>query len=272
MAALRSLIRIVLLLGAGYALNRFSWRSGARDSEAFGSLPGDDIVPHPMLEWTRATTIHAAPDRIWPWLVQMGYGRGGWYTNERVDRLIWGVSARNANRVLPQFQRLEVGDIVADGPDYAAYFHVRHVHPERAIVYHSIRHPRTGHPVDPADRSAVEALERRLVDGGVYLVFSWAFILVPDAPESTRLIIRTRADYSPAAIGWLRIPLGYVDVFHAHTILRSIKRRAEATGRAAARVASRGQYHRRPGRWSTWRHDGLRRNIGITHPLPARRA
>ena len=120
MAWLGSLLRITLVVGASAVLYRFSWRSGARDAEAFGSLPGDDIMPHPMIEWTRATTIHATPDRIWPWLVQMGHGRAGWYTNERVDQLIWGVSARNADHILPEYQRLEVGDLIPDGPDHAA--------------------------------------------------------------------------------------------------------------------------------------------------------
>ena len=220
----------MLVLAASAVIYRISWRSGARDAEAFGSLPGDGIMPHPIIEWTRATTIHATPDRIWPWLVQMGYGRGGWYTNERLDQFIWGVSAKNTDHILPECQRLDVGEIIADGPDHAAYFHVRAVEPERAIVYHSIRHLRAGHPVDPADRAAIEALERRLVDGGTYVEFSWAFVLLPDGPEASRLIIRTRADYAPKAIGVLRVPLGYVDVFHAHTILRSIKARVESTG------------------------------------------
>ena len=228
MASLKSLLRLALVVSASAVLYRFSWRSGARDAEAFGSLPGDEVIPHPRVEWTRATTIHGTPDRVWPWLVQMGYGRGGWYTNELIDQLVWGVSTRNADRLLPEYQRLEVGDIVPDGPDHAAYFHVRAVDPGRAIVYHSIRHPRTGHPVDPTDRAAIEALERRLVDGGTYLDFSWAFILIPDGPDATRLIIRTRADYAPTWIGLLRVPFGYVDVFHAHTILWSIKRRVEA--------------------------------------------
>ncbi len=226
----RSVVWTALVVSGSAVLYRLSWRSGARDGEAFGSLPGDEVLPHPMVEWTRATSIRATPERIWPWLVQMGYGRAGWYTNERIDRIIWGVSARNAERIMPEHQQLAVGNIVADGPDYAAYFHVRALEPERAIVYHSIRHPRTGHPVDPTDPTAVEALERRLVDTGVYLDFSWAFILVPDGPDLSRLIIRTRADYAPKWIGLVRVPLGWVDAFHAHTILRAIRRRVEGSG------------------------------------------
>jgi len=88
MALLKSLLRIVFVVAASAVLYRLSWRTGARDAEAFGSLPGDEVLPHPRVEWTRATSINAKADRIWPWLVQMGYGRGGWYTNERVDQLI----------------------------------------------------------------------------------------------------------------------------------------------------------------------------------------
>lgn len=227
-SSLRWLFGAVITVGTGALLYRLSWRSGARDAEAYGALPGDDVIPHPMVEWTRATTIHASRERIWPWLAQMGYGRGGWYTNERIDRLIWGVSAGNADRILPEYQHLEVGDIVADGPDHAAYFHIRAIERERAIVYHSIRHPRTGHPVDADDRTAVEALERRLVEGA-HLEFSWAFVLIPDGPDETRLVIRTRAVYAPQAIGLLRVPLGFIDVFHAHTMLRAIRKRVEAS-------------------------------------------
>jgi len=62
-----------------------SVRTGVSDEEALGSLPGDEFIAHPMVEWTRGVTVHAAPERVWPWLVQMGYGRGGWYTPEWVD-------------------------------------------------------------------------------------------------------------------------------------------------------------------------------------------
>jgi hypothetical protein len=72
----------------GSAARRLSRRTGVTDAEAFGTLPGDEIIPHPMAEWTRGVTVRAAPERIWPWLVQMGYGRAGWYTPAWVDRVI----------------------------------------------------------------------------------------------------------------------------------------------------------------------------------------
>jgi hypothetical protein len=220
----------VLIVAA--LVQRLSWRSGATDTEALGPLPGDDVIPHPMAEWTRAATISASPAAIWPWLVQMGYDRGGWYTNERIDRLVWRVSATTAADIMPEFQRLEAGDIIADGPRYAAYFHVRSVEPERAIVYHSVRHPYRGHPLPDTQAATLEAMEDRLRRGGRFLDFSWAFVLVPIDMSHTRLIIRTRANYAPGSLRLLHVPLGWVDLFHAHTILGGIRRRVEDAGRA----------------------------------------
>jgi hypothetical protein len=70
------------LLGA--AIRRLSVRTGVSYQEADGALPGDEVIPHPAAEWTRGVTVQTTPDRVWPWLVQMGYGRGGWYTPEWV--------------------------------------------------------------------------------------------------------------------------------------------------------------------------------------------
>jgi hypothetical protein len=79
-------------LVAGWALasavRRLSQRTGVTDAEAYGTLPGDDVIAHPMVEWTRGITVQAPPERIWPWLVQMGYGRAGWYTPAWVDRIL----------------------------------------------------------------------------------------------------------------------------------------------------------------------------------------
>ena len=77
------------------AARRVSARTGVSDEEASGPLPGDEFIARPMVEWTRGVTVRAAPDRVWPWLAQMGYGRGGWYTPQWVDlfanRWVFGV-------------------------------------------------------------------------------------------------------------------------------------------------------------------------------------
>ena len=208
-------------------LRRLAYHSGATRAEVTAALPGDEVIVHPTVEWTRAATIAATPAAIWPWLVQMGYGRGGWYTNERLDRLVWQVSATTADVIRPDLQQLRVGDIVADGPEHAAYFHVRTIEPERAIVYYSLRHPYRGHPLPDTEPATLEAMEDRLRRGGRFLEFSWAFVLQPIDVGRSRLIIRTRADYEPAALRFAELSLGWVDLFHAHTMLGAIRRRAE---------------------------------------------
>ena len=116
-------------LVAGWALtsavHRLSQRTGVTDAEAFGTLPGDEVIAHPMVEWTRGVTVRTPPERIWPWLVQMGYGRAGWYTPAWVDRILepslfqlQTPSPKSPHRLLPEFQSLAVGDLIADGPDY----------------------------------------------------------------------------------------------------------------------------------------------------------
>jgi hypothetical protein len=229
MPSLRLTGSVFAAILAATALRRLSYHSGATSGEVNAALPGDDVIAHPMAEWTRAATIEATPAGVWPWLVQMGYGRGGWYTNERIDQLIWRTSATNASQIVPELQDLAVGDIVADGPDHAAYFHVRTIEPERAIVYHSIRHPYRGHPLADTEPSTLAAMEQRLLQRGRFLDFSWAFVLEPITVGRSRLIIRTRANYGPAALGALVVLLGLVDLFHAHTILRGIAVRATSS-------------------------------------------
>jgi hypothetical protein len=106
-----------LMLGA--AARRVSVRTGVSDAEAHGSLPGDEIIRHPMVEWTRGVTVRTTADRVWPWLAQMGYGRGGWYTPEWVDlfanRWVFGIRApfpKSADRLLPEYQQVAVGDLI----------------------------------------------------------------------------------------------------------------------------------------------------------------
>ena len=218
---------VVGVLTAEVLLRRVARHSGVTNGEVHASLPGDEILPHAMVEWTRGITIRATPSQIWPWLVQMGYGRGGWYTNVYVDRLVWGTDTENADEIVPEFLNLTVGDVVSDGPDHAAYFWVRRFDPNHAIVYHSIRHPYRGNPIDPVDPADLLALEQGLIDGGIYLDFSWAFVLHEIGPDRTRLFIRTRADYAPKEMGLAGTPLGLVDAYHAHAMLRGIRRRAE---------------------------------------------
>ena len=214
-------------------LGRLSTRTGVSDAEAFASLPGDDRIPQPMVQWTRGVTVPVPAADVWPWLVQAGYGRAGWYTPRWIDDIInptlfrTRITDRRADdRLHPEFQHLAVGDVIADGPDHAAFFRVLDVRPQHAIVYYSIRHPWRGHPVDHTDPQALHAVEQHLLEGGVYLEFTWTFALLADTANSTRLLVRTRANFAPRTLAPL-VPLaGLFDATYGVAMLRAIANRA----------------------------------------------
>jgi hypothetical protein len=109
---------------------------GATAEEVAGVLPGDDLLPRPDLVSTRAVTIEAAPSTVWPWLVQMGSGRGGAYTYDWIENLL-GLDMHSADEILPQFQQLAAGDVLplgAAGPG----MRVEIFDPERTLAFRSI--------------------------------------------------------------------------------------------------------------------------------------
>jgi hypothetical protein len=230
--------RVPLAMVAGSlmmsGLRRLAHRTGMTDDEAYGPLPGDDVIPHPMLEWNRGVTVTAAPEVIWPWLVQMGYGRAGWYTPEGFDRWanrwVWRQEKEHPYQpspwtLLSDHQQVAVGDVIADGPGYAAFFRVMAVDWGRSLVYYSIRHPWRGKPVDPTDEAALRAREVELRQGGVFLEFSWAFVLRPIDSAQTRLLYRARSNVGPQVARLLDIPLGLVDVYEGMGMLYGIRSR-----------------------------------------------
>lgn len=86
---------------------------GATPDEVSRALPGDNLVPKPTFNATRAITVAAPPERIWPWLVQTGLTRAGWYSYDLLDNL----GRLSARRIIPELQNLAVGDIVPMSPD-----------------------------------------------------------------------------------------------------------------------------------------------------------
>jgi hypothetical protein len=108
---------------------------GATSPEAASGLPGDGLLPEPGMLTTRAVWVGAPPASIWPWLVQMGPGRGGAYTYDWIENL-FGLGMHSADRILPQYQDLRVGDaqrLGARGP----VLRVAILEPERALVLRS---------------------------------------------------------------------------------------------------------------------------------------
>ena len=193
-------------------LRLLSW--GATAAEATAGLPGDDLV-RPRYQTTRAVPLAAPPVEVWPWLVQMGFGRAGWYSYDWLERLIGAgdfAEGGSAQSVLPRFQSLSVGDSVplsADGGLTAAV-----VDPPRALVLRMEMSMLTGGPARDGDRAVLD--------------WTWAFVLVPDGPRSSRLLVRTRADYRPRALGVLIPPLlEPVHLLMERAMLRGVRRRVD---------------------------------------------
>ncbi len=185
---------------------------GSTRAERRQSLPGDDIVARPVVRTDHAVTIDAPPAAVWPWLVQMGWGRGGWYTARWVDRLLFPANGPSADRVVPELQDIDVGTFIPDGPPRAECgFHVVALEPERALVLRSNSHL----PISWRDRATLD--------------WTWAFVLTAvDGGRGTRYHFRSRWVSRPwwlSAVGWLLIvPADFV---MSRDMLRGVKARAE---------------------------------------------
>lgn len=127
----------VCLQIVGYLLWRPSMlRWGTQGDEALEPLPGDELEPQPRVQSTRAITIDAPPERVWPWVVQMGIYRAGFYTHDRVERALFHAryveGKRSASRIHPELQGLQVGDQVPYGG--GVYATVTQLEPNRHLV------------------------------------------------------------------------------------------------------------------------------------------
>ena len=124
----------VLALAALYwfPIRRWFARWGATASDLTRVMPGDAAAVDPSYSATMAITIDARPEHIWPWLVQMGYQRGGLYSYDWLDRLFGYLDRPSAHSILPEFQRLDVGDEIPIGRGQG--FPVTAIEPYRALV------------------------------------------------------------------------------------------------------------------------------------------
>jgi hypothetical protein len=201
----------VAAMAALYALRRFGRGSGLAPGEGNDALPGDEIVTDPMWQSTRAITINAPPEQVWPWVVQMGFPshRAGWYTPHWLDRLTFGIKQRSADYIVPAFQEVAVGDRIPDSDDFSTSFTVEAVDPPHALVLHSTRHV-----IKPI----------RTIN------FSWAFTIREIAQGRSRLFIRARTNYTPHwAVPFVELVVGPADFVNAGAMLRGIKKRVETT-------------------------------------------
>jgi hypothetical protein len=183
-------------------------RWGASDAEVVGAMPGDEHVSDPSFNATRAVSIAAPPEAVWPWLVQLGYGRAGWYSYDLFDN----AARPSAERVLPEYQEPKVGDWVpmSSKVNETTAFKVTALEPNRWMLWakpHS----------------------------------TWAWKLVPLAGGRTRLIVRLKERYE-----WRRAPANalvtlvlfeFGDFAMMRKLLLGVKRRAESLAAGELRPA-----------------------------------
>jgi hypothetical protein len=199
-------------------------RWGATEAEVCRSLPGDDLVPHHKWGYTLAVTIRASAAEIWPWLVQIGQGRGGFYSYEWLENLI-GCNMHNADRIIPEFQHLEVGDEIRHHPKLRPY-DVAVVEPGWALVLHDTVDTQTGNKFELTDIMPEEYIN---------VTYGWFLDQLDDG--TTRFISRGRYDYRGMGntLGFSRFFLEPIAFATSRKILLGIKHRAEAASKQGNR-------------------------------------
>ena len=214
---------------------------GASKVEVERRLPGDERVTVPNLESTRAITINASVAQVWPWLVQMGYGRGGWYSYDQMD-----MDTPSAETILEEYQDLAEGDLVRTHPDGG--FVARVVEPGRALVLYLDSELVRGQLEAAADAlSAVDVpgeeepagLQVAGVMGDLTMPEfrgSWAFVLEPEPDGTTRLVERMRLWAGdapvPPRLGLPLMGLGVFVMTRKHML--GVKERAERLAAGSA--------------------------------------
>lgn len=217
--AVRGAAAIAATLVAAPLLRGRYNRWGASDEECRAVMPGDELVPEPRLTSTRAITIGAPPEAVWPWLVQIGQGRGGLYSYDALENLV-GLDIHSADDILPAHQRLAPGDVIRLGKPGSPCFRVMSVDPGRSLALISAA-PATQQPVPTP------------VQDGTGATWQWVLHAVGDG-STTRLVSRQRNVHPRRQrLLWLLVePVGFV---MERRMLLGLKERSE---RAAVRNES----------------------------------
>ena len=184
-----------MLFFALYRPWQLKW--GATSEEVSRSMPGDDVVAVPTFSATRAVTVNAPSEAVWPWLLQIGFGRAGWYSYDVLDNL----GRHSAERVIPELQHVEVGNLVPLGPGSDSGMRVKAFEPYRWMLWW---------------------------DRNIQLT-TWAWALDPISDGRTRLVTRVRARPAwrhPTTAVWL-VLTEVADFPMMRRCLLGIKRRAE---------------------------------------------
>jgi hypothetical protein len=197
-----------LALGYWFVVRPWHRQWGTTADEATADFPGDELLPRAASQNTHAVTVDAPPEAVWPWLVQMGQGRGGFYTYNWLERLV-GADIHNADSVVPELQSLEEGDTIRLAPsDYP------------------VQSPETAPVVARLDPGRAIVLRPEAADPA----WTWAFVLQPTDHGRTRFLSRMRSRRRESLVARL-LDAVFWDPAHFvmdRGMLLGVKRRAEA--------------------------------------------
>jgi hypothetical protein len=196
------LVILTLTLLYWFPIRRWFARWGSTSNDLTRVMTGDSFILNPTHSATHAVTVDAPPDDIWPWLVQMGYRRGGLYSYDWLDRLFGILDRPSANRVFPEFQHLEVGDKILLGAGEKQKLTVAALEPHRALVLSYKEHG---------------------------FEWVWQFGLYPLENNQTRLVTRGTERFSNSVGAWLFMRVMEPAAFiMTRRMLLGVKQRAEA--------------------------------------------
>mgnify|MGYP001817443807 CR=1 FL=1 len=185
---------------------RLRW--GTVGTEARGALPGDELVPEPKWSYTLAVAIEAPPEDVWPWIAQIGQGRGGFYTYQTLENMV-GCKITNTTEICPEYQHPAVGESIFLHPT-APPMRIEIVDPPNALVLFG----------SPADIESEESWGRS----------TWQFVVNPVADGGSRLLARGRSDYTPgwkSRLAYGRFPIEVITFVMSRKMMLEIKRLAE---------------------------------------------
>lgn len=204
----------------GYGLSRpRMFCTGATRQEKIREFPGDDLIIKPFWQETRAATINVPVRYLWPWIVQMGGSRGGyyWWTPGEVFPE-YAKFVINTFTILPQFQDLKEGDRLSDGgpnvSEERGNWVVKAIKPDHYLVLYAARQVSEGNDFD----------QKPLKPKGIWFTCSWVFLIEPIGVDQTRLMVRVRAKGSPRYLIGI---LGKGDTVAHSSLFERVKTRAE---------------------------------------------
>jgi hypothetical protein len=193
------LLTILTLLGVFliyiFLLRPWQLHWGATKKEIKLKLPGDEIVTKTNFNATRAITVNSTPNHIWPWIIQIGSGRAGWYSIDWIDN----AGSKSATKILPQFQKIEDGQFIPFTPNQKNGMWVKKFKENEYILW--------------VDKDAKA---------------TWLWYLIPISNLQTRLLTRLRSKYIWNGF-WVIYYLiaDFGDIIMMSKCMKGIKRRAE---------------------------------------------